>query len=62
MALTVLTGGVRSGKSAAAAAAGAAVVFLATAEPGDDDMAGRIERHRAERPAGWTTGPRWDLP
>ena len=66
MALTVLTGGVRSGKSAAAAAAaastGAPVVFVATAEPGDDDMAGRIERHRAERPAGWTTGPRWDLP
>ena len=59
MTLTVLTGGVRSGKSAAAlaaaAASGAAVVFLATAKPGDDDMAGRIERHRAERPAGWTT-------
>ena len=59
MVLTVLTGGVRSGKSAAAlaaaAASGAAVVFLATAEPGDDDMAGRIERHRAERPAQWTT-------
>ena len=59
MTLTVLTGGVRSGKSAAASAAaaasGAAVVFVATAEPGDDDMAGRIERHRAERPAQWTT-------
>ncbi len=59
MTLTVLTGGVRSGKSAAAlaaaAASGAAVVFVATAEPGDDDMAGRIERHRAERPAQWTT-------
>ena len=59
MTLTVLTGGARSGKSAAASAAaaasGAAVVFVATAEPGDDDMAGRIERHRAERPAGWTT-------
>lgn len=59
MPLTVLTGGVRSGKSAAASAAaaasGAAVVFVATAEAGDDDMAGRIERHRAERPAQWTT-------
>ena len=59
MTLTVLTGGVRSGKSAAAVAAaaatGAPVVFVATAEPGDDDMAGRIERHRAERPAQWTT-------
>ncbi len=59
MSLTVLTGGVRCGKSAAASAAasagGAPVVFVATAEPGDDDMAGRIERHRADRPAGWTT-------
>ncbi len=59
MTLTVLTGGVRCGKSAAASAAadatGAAVVFIATAEAGDDDMAGRIERHRAERPAHWTT-------
>ena len=40
---------------AAAVAAGAPVVFVATAEAGDDDMAGRIERHREERPAGWTT-------
>ena len=59
MALTVLTGGVRSGKSAAASAAaaatGAPVVFVATAEPGDEDMATRIERHQADRPAGWTT-------
>ena len=57
--LTVLTGGVRCGKSAAAsaaaAAAGAPVVFVATAEPGDDDMARRIERHQAERPDQWTT-------
>ena len=59
MTLTVLTGGVRCGKSAAASAAASAgsapVVFVATAEPGDDDMAARIERHRADRPAGWTT-------
>ncbi len=59
MTLTVLTGGVRSGKSVAAVAAatatGAPVVFVATAEPGDEDMAARIERHRADRPAGWTT-------
>ena len=59
MTLIVLTGGVRSGKSAAASAAaeatGAPVVFVATAEPGDDDMAARIERHRAERPDHWTT-------
>ena len=31
------------------------MVFVATAEAGDDDMARRIERHRAERPPGWTT-------
>ena len=59
MALTVLTGGARSGKSAAAvaaaAASGAPVTFIATAEPGDDEMAERIARHRAARPAHWTT-------
>ncbi len=59
MTLTVLTGGVRCGKSAAASAAaaatGAPVVFVATAEPGDEDMAERIERHRTDRPTGWTT-------
>ena len=59
MTLTVLTGGARSGKSAAAvaaaAASGAPVTFIATAEPGDDEMAERIARHRARRPAGWTT-------
>ncbi len=55
----MLTGGVRSGKSAAAAAAAAAadvpVTFIATAAPGDEEMAERIHRHRAERPAHWTT-------
>jgi len=59
MALTVLTGGARSGKSAAAVAAatatGAPVTFIATAEPGDDEMAERIERHRSRRPAHWMT-------
>lgn len=59
MALTVLTGGARSGKStaavAAAAASGVPVTFIATAEPGDEEMAERIQRHRARRPAHWTT-------
>lgn len=31
------------------------VAFLATAEAGDDEMRLRIERHRSERPAAWTT-------
>ncbi len=59
MALTVLTGGARSGKSAAAVAAaagsGAPVTFVATAESGDEEMAERIAQHRARRPAHWTT-------
>jgi len=60
--LTVLLGGARSGKSAFAerwghehAAGGGAVAVLATAEIVDDEMADRIARHRALRPASWTT-------
>ena len=53
MSLVVLLGGARSGKSRLAvrlaAASGAPVVFVATAEPGDEEMAARIERHRRER-------------
>ena len=55
----LLIGGARSGKSRLAvelaAASGRPVVFVATAEPGDADMADRIDRHRAERPPAWTT-------
>ena len=59
--LVVLVGGARSGKSAlaqrladeAAARTGAAVTFVATATAGDADMAARITRHQAGRPAGW---------
>lgn len=57
--LTVLVGGARSGKSALAVdladRSGRPVVFVATATPGDEEMADRIARHRAERPEDWTT-------
>ena len=59
MPLTLLLGGARSGKSSLALelarASGAPVVFVATGEAGDDEMADRIARHRRERPAEWTT-------
>jgi adenosyl cobinamide kinase/adenosyl cobinamide phosphate guanylyltransferase len=59
MALTFLVGGARSGKSSLAvrlaAETGAPVVFVATGEARDAEMAERIARHRAERPASWQT-------
>jgi adenosyl cobinamide kinase/adenosyl cobinamide phosphate guanylyltransferase len=57
--LTLVTGGARAGKTACALALARAhagpVVYVATAEPGDAEMAARIARHRAERPAAWRT-------
>lgn len=56
--VTLLLGGVRSGKSRYAqdlASPGSRVAFVATAEALDDDMALRIARHKSERPALWTT-------
>ena len=54
--LTLLVGGARSGKSSLAVRmATGEVVFVATAEPGDAEMAARIEAHRAERPGSWVT-------
>jgi adenosylcobinamide kinase/adenosylcobinamide-phosphate guanylyltransferase len=53
-----ILGGARSGKSRYAVASqadDASVVFVATAEARDADMVARIARHRAERPAAWTT-------
>ncbi|HTW41100.1 MAG TPA: bifunctional adenosylcobinamide kinase/adenosylcobinamide-phosphate guanylyltransferase [Solirubrobacteraceae bacterium] len=59
MALAVLLGGARSGKSTLAVGRGRAfdgpVCFLATATAGDAEMAARIARHRAERPRAWET-------
>jgi adenosylcobinamide kinase / adenosylcobinamide-phosphate guanylyltransferase len=55
----LLLGGARSGKSALAVEIagrwGGPVTFVATAEAGDEEMAARIARHRAERPAAWRT-------
>jgi adenosylcobinamide kinase/adenosylcobinamide-phosphate guanylyltransferase len=60
MGLILVTGGARSGKSGyaerrAAALGGDVVTYIATAEALDDEMARRIARHRAERPAAWAT-------
>lgn len=57
--VTLVLGGVRSGKSRYAlqlAARVPRVTFLATAERREDqEMQRKIERHRAERPQHWTT-------
>ena len=56
--ITLVIGGVRSGKSRWAqdmAAKARNVVFLATAEAMDDEMRAKIARHRRERPAHWRT-------
>jgi adenosylcobinamide kinase/adenosylcobinamide-phosphate guanylyltransferase len=59
MALVVLIGGARSGKSRLAVelarASGHPVTVVATGEARDEEMAARIAAHQAERPAGWET-------
>src|SRR5215471_19546651 len=58
--LLLVLGGARSGKSAYAQRLAQEfgrddVLFVATAEAWDEDMAQRIARHRQERPATWRT-------
>ena len=57
--VALITGGVRSGKSAfaqrLARADGRPVVYVATAQPLDVEFARRIARHRQDRPESWTT-------
>ena len=53
-----IVGGARSGKSRFAIerfSPDDRVVFVATAEARDEEMAKRIARHRAERPSRWST-------
>ncbi|MDB5042635.1 MAG: adenosylcobinamide-phosphate guanylyltransferase [Candidatus Eremiobacteraeota bacterium] len=56
---SLVLGPVRSGKSARAASlarsCGKSVIFAATAavDPADEEMAERVARHRADRPASW---------
>lgn len=57
--LWFVTGGARSGKSTFAESlaleTGVEVVYLATMEPGDEELRDRVLRHQARRPEGWTT-------
>ncbi|MBS4100162.1 nicotinate-nucleotide--dimethylbenzimidazole phosphoribosyltransferase [Tsukamurella paurometabola] len=67
MALTLVLGGVRSGKSARAeqliAASGSLVRYVATAPrpDGDPDLAARVAAHRDRRPSSWSTVETQDL-
>ncbi len=56
--LVLIIGGARSGKSdyarrLAQERGGNDVLFIATAQAGDEEMRERIEKHRAERPREW---------
>jgi len=55
--LTLILGGARSGKSTyaekLAAQCGEQVLYIATAQALDAEMADRIKKHRAQRPKSW---------
>ncbi len=57
--IILITGGARSGKSKfaqeLAIKSGEPVLFVATAEAGDEEMRERIEEHKKARPATWET-------
>lgn len=57
--VVLVTGGVRSGKSAfaerLALQGGKKVIYIATCAPGDEEMAQRVRDHRARRPPSWVT-------
>jgi adenosylcobinamide kinase/adenosylcobinamide-phosphate guanylyltransferase len=56
--VTLLLGGVRSGKSHYAQQFGeraGRVVFVATAQATDDEMRRKVDRHRSSRPKDWQT-------
>ncbi len=57
--IELVLGGARSGKSRyaeqQALACGLPVVYIATAEAGDDEMHRRIQHHQQRRPQHWTT-------
>ena len=58
--LIFVLGGARSGKSRFAEEqahelAGSDVLYVATAQVGDDEMRSRVEKHQKQRPATWRT-------
>lgn len=57
--IELVLGGARSGKShyaeQVAIESGLPVIYIATAEAGDAEMQGRIEKHRQDRPQHWQT-------
>ena len=60
--MILVTGGARSGKSRHAEALIAdfpQVLYIATSQIFDDEMAARIQHHRDGRPAHWRTAERW---
>lgn len=60
--ITLVTGGARSGKSRHAeslVSRSANVLYIATSQIFDEEMAARIQHHRDDRPAHWRTEERW---